>query len=255
MSFKHIHFEIKEGVAELTLERPPLNIINIAMMGEIVSVLEKLNAQKGLKLLVIRSAGKTFSAGVDVGEHKKEKVNEMMKTFHRIFLNLYRLEIPTLSVVHGAALGGGCELAGFCDIVLASEEAKFGQPEIKLGAFPPVAVAYFPGFMPSKKVMELALTGEVLTAREALAVGLASRVCPADELEGEVRKLVEKIKGLSAAVLRLTKKAGRECNRLNFPAALIKAEKIYLDELMATRDAGEGLAAFLEKRAPAWENE
>lgn len=254
MDFQSIFFEIKEGVAGLTLNRPPLNIINIAMMREINSALEKLNAQRELKILVIRAAGKSFSAGVDVGEHTKDKVDEMIKTFHRVFLNLDGLEIPTLAVVQGSALGGGCELAGFCDIVLASEEAKFGQPEIKVGAFPPVAISYFSNFMSSKKVLELALTGDAITAREALELGLATKVCPAGELEAEARKLVEKIKGLSASVLRLAKKSWKACNQPNFPETLGKVEKIYLKELMATRDAEEGLAAFLEKRKPRWEN-
>src|SRR3972149_4780134 len=185
MNFQTILFETNQGVAELTLARPPLNILNIAMMQEINSVLEKLNAQKELKLLVVRAAGKAFSAGVDVGEHTKDKVDEMIKTFHRIFLNLDRLEIPALSAVQGSALGGGCELAGFCDVVIASDEAKFGQPEIKVGAFPPVALAYFSSFMSPKKVLELAMTGDVFTAREALEMGLVSKVCPSDGLETE----------------------------------------------------------------------
>ncbi len=145
-------------------------------------------------------------------------------------------------------------MAGFCDIVLASEETKFGQPEIKVGVFPPVAIAYFPNFMPSKRVLELALTGDVLTAREALEAGLVNKVCPADGLETELNKYKEKIKGLSAVVLRLAKKSWKGCNKLSFPEALRKTEKIYLGDLMATRDANEGLAAFLEKRAPVWEN-
>ena len=254
MNFKHIHFETKEGVAELVLNHPPLNIINVAIMREINSALEGMNSQAGLKLLVLRAAGKAFSAGVDVSEHTKEKVNEMIKIFHRLFLNMDQMEIPTLSVVQGVALGGGCELAGFCDIVIASEEAKFGQPEIKVGVFPPVALAYFSGFMSPKKVLELAMTGDVFTAREALEMGLVSKVCPSDGLETEANKFVEKMKSLSAVILRLTKKAWKECNRLHFREALGKAENIYLGDLMSTRDASEGLAAFLEKRAPVWEN-
>ncbi len=254
MDFKTILFEIKEGVAELTLNRPPLNIINIAMMHEINSALKHLNAQKELKLLVVRGAGKAFSAGVDVGEHTKDKVGEMIKTFHRVFLNLDQLEIPTFSVVQGAALGGGCELAGFCDMVLASEEAKFAQPEIKVGVFPPVAIAYFCNFMSPKRVLELAITGDVLTAKEALAAGLVNKLCPRDGLENEAKNYAEKIRGQSAAVLRLTKKSWKECNRINFQEALKSTEKIYLDDLMTTRDVHEGLAAFLEKRMPVWEN-
>ncbi len=254
MNFQNIVFETREGIAELTLNRPPLNILNISMLREINSVLEKLNSQTELKLLVIKAAGKSFSAGVDVGEHTKEKVDEMIKTFHRMFLLLDDLEIPTLSVVQGAALGGGCELACFCDIVLASEEAKFGQPEIKVGVFPPVAIAHFPNFGLGKKVWELVLTGENVSAVEAEKMGLVNKVFPSDRFEAEASNFIEKIKKLSAVVLRLTKKSWKESNKINFKEALKKTEKIYLNELMSTLDANEGLAAFLEKRAPLWKN-
>ncbi len=254
MNFKNIVFETKENVAELILNRPPLNILNISMIKEINSVLEKLNSQSELKLLAVKGTGKTFSAGVDVGEHTKDKVDEMIKTFHRMFLLLDNLEIPTLAVVQGSALGGGCELACFCDLVIASEEAKFGQPEIKVGVFPPVAIASFPNFALHKKVLELILTGETITAQEALQVGLVNRVYPLDKFETEVNAFIEKIKKLSAIVLRLTKKSWKESNKINFKEALKKTEKIYLEELMSTFDANEGLAAFLEKRAPVWKN-
>ncbi|EQB63325.1 MAG: hypothetical protein RBG1_1C00001G0904 [candidate division Zixibacteria bacterium RBG-1] len=254
MNFQNILFETKGGIAELILNRPPLNILNISMMREINSVFEKLNSQTELKLLVIKAAGKAFSAGVDVEEHTKEKVAEMIKTFHRMFLLLDDLEIPTLSVVQGAALGGGCELAGFVDLVIASQEAKFGQPEIKVGVFPPVAIACFPNFGLGKKVFELILTGETITAQEALQIGLVNKVYPADKLETSANEFIEKIKNLSAVVIRLAKKSWKESNKINFKEALKKTEKIYLQELMSTFDANEGLTAFLEKRVPLWKN-
>ncbi len=254
MNFQNIVFDTKDGIAELTLNRPPLNVLNISMLQEINSVLEKLNSQIELKLLVIKATGKAFSAGVDVGEHTKEKVEEMIRTFHQTFLLLDNLEIPTLSVVQGAALGGGCELACFCNIVLASEEAKFGQPEIKVGIFPPVAIAYFPNFGLGKKVWELILTGENVSAVEAEKMGLVNKVSPPDTFEAEVNSFVEKIKKLSAVVLRLTKKSWKEVVKMNFKESLKITEKIYLKELMSTFDANEGLTAFLEKRAPLWKN-
>lgn len=241
-------------MAELTLNRPPLNILNIAMLQELNAILGGLNASTELKLLVIKATGKSFSAGVDVGEHTKDKVTEMIKTFHRMFLLLDDLEIPTLAVVQGPALGGGCELATFCDLVIASEEAKFGQPEIKVGVFPPVAIAYFPTVVPGKRGLELLLTGEPVTAPEALALGLVNRVYPQAMLEAEVKKFIEKIKSLSAVVLRLTKRNWKEARKTNFQQTLKKAEKVYLGDLMSTLDANEGLSAFLEKRAPVWKN-
>ena len=254
MNFQNILFETKEGIAELILNRPPLNVLNISMLQEINSVLEKLNSQTELKHLVIKATGKAFSAGVDVEEHTKDKVDEMIKTFHQMFLLLENLEIPTLSVVQGAALGGGCELALFCDLVMTSEEAKFGQPEIKVGVFPPVAIAYFPNFAQRRKVLELILTGETITAQEAYQMGLVNKVFPSDKFEAEVNGFIEKIKSLSAIVLRITKKSWKESNKINFKEALKITEKIYLEKLMSTFDANEGLAAFLGKRVPLWKN-
>lgn len=254
MDFQNIVFDTKDGIAELTLNRPPLNVLNISMLKEINSVLEKLNSQTDLKLLVIKATGKAFSAGVDVGEHTKDKVNEMIKTFHQTFLLLDNLEIPTLSAVQGAALGGGCELACFCDTVLAAEEAKFGQPEIKVGVFPPVAIAYFPKFGLGKKVLELILTGENVSAVEAEKMGLVNRVFPPGGFATDVNNFIEKIKKLSAVTIRLAKKSWKESVNFNFRDALKRTEKNYLQELMSTLDANEGLAAFLEKRPPLWKN-
>jgi len=177
MNFQNILFETREGIAELTLNRSPLNILNISMLQEINSVLEKLNSQTELKLLVIKATGKAFSAGVDVGEHTKDKVNEMIKTFHQTFLLLDKLEIPTLAVVQGSALGGGCELAGFCDLVIASEEAKFGQPEIKVGVFPPGRV------VSSRCRRQFHYAGLNFRARLATPSGFRCRMAPACPIE------------------------------------------------------------------------
>ena len=253
MDFKHIRLEKEEGVATITLNRPPLNISNIEMMGEINRALESLREDR-LKVVVFAAEGKAFSAGVDVAEHTAEKVEEMITVFHRMFRLLISLECPTLAVVAGAALGGGCELATFCDLVIASEEAEFGQPEIKVGVFPPIAAVIFPKLMPGKKALELLLIGETIDAREALSLGLVNRVVPAEELDREVEGFIKSLKGKSAVVMGLTKRAVHESLALEFEPALERVEEIYLRSLMGTKDAHEGLKAFLEKRPPHWED-
>lgn len=253
-NFEQILFEKKEGVATLTLNRPPLNILNIAMMREMNEALEKLEDDADTKLLVIAAQGKAFSAGVDIKDHTPDKVEEMIELFHGIFRRLLSLEIPTLAVVQGACLGGGCELASFCDFVLASEEATFGQPEIKVGVFPPIAVVLFPYLMGQRKTFELLLTGEVVDAREAERIGLVTRVLPPEELGRAMEELVAKLVGLSGVVLRLTKRAIYEAAALPFGKAVEHIERLYLERLMSTEDAKEGLQAFLEKRKPIWHN-
>jgi len=252
--FENILFEKKNGVATLTLNRPPLNILNISMMREMSQALEQLEGDASAKLLVIAGQAKAFSAGVDIKDHTPDKVEEMIEVFHGIFRRLLSLEMPTLAVVQGACLGGGCELASFCDFVLASEEATFGQPEIKVGVFPPIAAVLFPYLMGQRKTFELLLTGEVVDAREAERIGLVTRVVSPRELERASEELVAKLAGLSGIVLRLTKRAIYEAADLPFEKAMEHIEKLYLERLMSTEDAKEGLQAFLEKRKPTWRN-
>jgi len=252
--FENILFEKKNGVATLTLNRPPLNILNIAMMREMNEVLEELEWDADAKLLLIAAQGKAFSAGVDIKDHTPDKVEEMIEVFHGIFRRLLSLEMPILAVVQGACLGGGCELASFCDLIFASEEATFGQPEIKVGVFPPIAVVLFPYLMGQRRTFELLLTGEIVDAREAERIGLITRVVPPDELERAREELVAKLTGLSGVVLRLTKRAIYEAADLPFGKAMAHTERLYLERLMGTEDAKEGLQAFLEKRKPVWRN-
>jgi len=256
MNFEHIRFEVSGGVARLTLNKPPLNVLNIAMMREINAALEGLNDDLSVKVLVFEAVqgSKAFSAGVDVSEHTADKVEEMIEVFHRIFRLLDRLEIPTVAVVDGAALGGGCELVLFCDMVIASERASFGQPEIQVGVLPPIAVIALPDIIGPKKTMEMVLTGERIRAPEALQLGLVNKVVPPEELRAAADEFVGKLAKLSGAVLRLTKRAVRLGSVGSFADRLAAVEELYLGSLMATADANEGLTAFLEKRAPVWKD-
>jgi len=251
-SHKHIVFKQVDQAAFITLQHGDLNILNIEMMEEINSVLESLGNGSQLRALVIKATGKAFSAGVDVSEHTADLVEKMILTFHKMFRLLDRLECPTVSLVHGAALGGGCELACFCDMVLASDRAKFGQPEIKVGVFPPVAAAAFPNCGNLKQIYELLLLGDNVMADQAKAMGLVNQVFPRDEFDQHCQDFLKRLTSNSAAIMRLAKKSIKAGLGLPFPEALDIAEEIYLKEMMATKDAHEGLTAFLEKRAPKY---
>lgn len=255
MSYQFIKTEFQDGLGKIILNRPPLNILNIAMMEEINDVLQSLQDNKDLKLLLFAAEGKCFSAGVDVGEHMGDLAPKMIEVFHGMFRLMDTLGAPTAASVFSSCLGGGCELAIFCDVVIAAENAKFGQPEIQVGVFPPIAAQLMPRIMGRKAAMDLILTGRIVSAEEALSMGLVNKVVPTNELESATQDFVKPYLKLSAEVLRLTKKAIMKGLRDDLEPSLKVIEDIYLNELMKTADANEGLKAFLEKRKPEWKNE
>lgn len=242
------------GQAALTLNRPPLNILTIPMIEEINDVLLELRQDSTASVLLIRGEGRCFSAGMDVGDHLPENVERMFEVFHQMFDHLAALQIPTISAVHGATMGGGLELAVFTDMTLAAAGAKLGQPEIKLGVFPPLAVAYFPALIGLKAAYDLILTGRTITAQEALQLGLVNAVFLESEFLTRVNEVGGWLAGHSRPILLATKRAIRQAAGKSFPEALATAERQYLEDVMATEDAREGLVAFLEKRQPEWKN-
>lgn len=255
MSYKNIEVEIKDGLGAITLNRPPVNVLNIAMMEEIIDVLESWLGKKDLKVVHFKAKGKCFSAGVDVGEHMGGLAPKMIGTFHGIFRLMHKFEVPTAASVYGSCLGGGCELAVFCDLVIAAESTKFGQPEIQVGVFPPIAAQILPRIIGRKDAADLILSGRIISAEEALRIGLVNRVVKEEELERESEEFLKPYLKVSAEVLRLTKKAMVAGLMDDLEPSLKVIEKIYLDRLMKTHDAHEGLSAFLEKRKPVWKNE
>jgi cyclohexa-1,5-dienecarbonyl-CoA hydratase len=239
-------------VARITLARPPLNVMTIAMMAELNDALDRAAANPVLKALVIAADGRAFSAGVAVEDHLGDRVGPMLETFHGIFRRLHALECMTVAAVHGAALGGGAELAAFCDVVIASDDATIGQPEIRVGVFPPIAALHYPRRVGEARALALLASGEVLPAADAMRLGLFDRVVPRADLAAAVDAQVERYRAQSAVVLRLTKRAVRESAGVPFEHALAGLEELYRFELMQTEDAAEGLRAFAEKRAPVW---
>jgi len=254
MAYEHIEVEIKDRVGVITLNRPPVNVLNIAMMSEINDALKSFLDNNELVAVLFKAKGKCFSAGVDVGEHMGDMAPKMIEVFHGMFRLLRKFEIPTVASVFSSCLGGGCELAIFCDIVIAAENSKIGQPEIQVGVFPPIAAQIMPRIIGRKAAMDLILTGRVVSAQEALSMGLVNKVVKDDELEAETEKYVDQFRKLSPIVIRKTKKAIMMGLMENFEDSLKIIEEIYLDELMKTEDAEEGLKSFLEKRKPVWKN-
>jgi cyclohexa-1,5-dienecarbonyl-CoA hydratase len=243
---------IEGSVASITLKNPPVNVIDFAMMDELASALTGIESQSEIAILVFRSEGKSFSAGVDVAAHTPEKVSSMLEKFHAVIRRLVASSKITIAGVHGSCLGGGAELAMVCDLVFTTNSAQWGFPEIQLGCFPPVAVTALSTLVGQKRASELILTGKTISGSEAATIGLATRAVEADQLECEVKQTVGKLAALSPAALAIANKAVYAWDSMHFDKGLARAEKIYLDELMKTEDAQEGIRAFIEKRKPMW---
>ena len=248
-----IHLEKTSGVASIVIDRPPLNVLNLALLRELRQALDAVDRDDGVELVEIRGAGeRAFSAGVDVKDHTRMQVPEMLDLVHGVIRKLMSLRQPTIAVVDGVCLGGGCELASSCDLVLASEESLFATPEITVGCFPPVALARFSSQIGYHRAAEMILTGRRLSAREAESIGLVNRVVPRDKLGQALEELRSELLAKSRAVLRITLRGLREIGLKELSAALARSEEIYLKELLETEDVEEGVQAFVEKRKPEW---
>ena len=254
-NYQDILFEIKEEKALLTINRPPLNILNTATMEEMNEVLHSLKENKEVKVVIISGSGdKAFSAGVDVADHTEEKVESMLHAFHDIFRHLSKLDQVTVAALKGLTLGGGCEIALFCDLIIAADNLKIGQPEIKLSVLPPIALLIMPRLVGLKKAAELLLTGKIIDAREAEQIGLINKVTPLNSFDSELESFIQPLTELSLVGLKYSKKGITLGLETAFSEGLERIEEIYLDELMSSEDAHEGLRAFMEKRKPVWKN-
>jgi cyclohexa-1,5-dienecarbonyl-CoA hydratase len=253
--FQHITFNIDERVARINFARAPLNVFNIAMLKEISLALGDCS-RRDLVAIVFGAEKncRAFSAGVAVEEHVEEQVYQMLDSFHNVFRMLEQLAKPTVALVDGPALGGGCELVAACDIVIASDRARFGQPEIKLGVFPPVAAILLPLVIGDKAARELILTGDTIDAREAGRLGLCNHVVPVSDLEPKLLEVLARLRELSSVALEFARKSLDVGRGRTLDTALRPLEDIYLHELMKSSDALEGVKSFMEKRKPVWRN-
>jgi len=244
--------DIGSSVARIILRREPLNVIDVAMMEELAYALKQIEARSEISVIVLSGAGKAFSAGVDVAAHAPDKVEEMLLKFHAVIRMLVASKKVTIAAVHGHCLGGGAELAMVCDMVYTTASAQWGFPEIKLACYPPVACTALAALVGQKRASELILTGRTITGVVATAIGLANRSVTDEELVSVVEHTVQELLTLSSAALGVTKKAIYSWDSMHFDKGLARAEKIYLEELMKTSDAQEGIAAFMDKRRPNW---
>jgi cyclohexa-1,5-dienecarbonyl-CoA hydratase len=239
-------------VAFVTLDHPPVNVIDFDLIDDLSGFLGEVRQDPRLCAVVFEGAGRAFSAGVDVGAHLPATVERMIRSFHGVFELLDDICVPTAALVRGPCLGGACELVGYMDLVLATENARFGLPEIKLGVFPPVAAALFPRRFPYQSAMRLLLTGDTLDAESAQRTGLVSRVVPEAEAETTLAEELLLWRQKSSSSLRAIKRAARDARGWTFRELVEPSERVYLEQLMATADSVEGLNAFLEKREPVW---
>ncbi len=246
------HLGVGRRIATLTFDRPPLNVLDIKTLREMTAALKRVVEREDVGVLVLAGAGKAFSAGVDVGEHRPQTVESMIHAFHDFCRSILEFPRPTLARVHGPALGGGCEVVLCCDTAVAAASARLGQPEIALGVFPPLAAVLLPRLAGRAAAARTVLWGEVFPAETARALGLVGEVVSDESLEARIEELAARAAGLSSRALALARQALRRGAEGPLEEALRAVETIYLDDLMKTEDAAEGLNAFLEKRPPSW---
>ena len=244
--------EFSPPVARIALHHPPLNVIDIPLMEELAQTLAEIESRADISTIVFSGEGKAFSPGVDVAAHTPDKVEGMLTKFHAVIRSLIATRKVTIAAVHGHCLGGGAEIAMVCDLVYTADSAQWGFPEINLGCYPPVACTALASLVGQKRASELILTGRIITGEEASQIGLANHAVPREKLAAAVDECLDRLRKLSPAALALTKKAIYAWDSIHFDKGLARAEKIYLEELMNTADAQEGIRAFTEKRDAKW---
>jgi cyclohexa-1,5-dienecarbonyl-CoA hydratase len=249
-AFNRIVVDVQAPVVRITLSHPPVNVIDLEMMGEMVAALEQIEALPQISTIVFAGSENAFSAGVDVPAHAPEAALQMLTAFHGVIRAVVASRRVTIASVRRHCLGGGAELALVCDVIYASPDAVFGFPEIKLACFPPVACAALASVVGQKLAAEMILTGRTLSGAEALAAGLVNAL--SEDPEMLVKECVSRISQLSPAALAMAKKAFYAWDSMHFDKGLARAEQTYLEELMKTEDTREGVAAFVEKRRPRW---
>jgi cyclohexa-1,5-dienecarbonyl-CoA hydratase len=247
-----LNIEIDGPVARLTLVNHPLNVIDLQMARLLLRVLTDIEPRPDVSIIVFQGDARAFSAGVDIKAHLPEQIHEMLTSFHAVIRAIVSSRKVAIAAVRGACLGGGAELAAVCDMVYTARDASWGFPEIELACYPPVAAVVLAPLIGQKRAAELVLTGRQFSGDEAAAMGLANRAVAAEELESVVERTLAELRALSPVALAHAKKAIYAWDAIHFDKGLARAEKIYLDELISTADAREGIIAFLDKRPPKW---
>ena len=252
--FKFIKFDTSTYAARVTLNFPPYNVLTVPMMVELAEAIESLNGRSDVKCIVMDSSQKTFSAGISVEDSRPERVFQTLDAFNRVFQAICDISKPLIVVVNGPAIGAGSELVAFGDMVIATTNARFAQPEVKMGVFPPFAAVMLPAVIGPKKTYELILTGQPLTAEEALAFGFVNKVVSEADLPAAVDEILTRIGEFSGPVLEMTKRVIGTSIGKPLDEAMKASQDIYLNQLYALEDVAEGLRAVVEKRKPVWKN-
>ena len=247
-----VEVDVTVPIGRVALNNPPLNVIDLPMMLELQQALGEIESRTDISTILFQGNARVFSAGVDINAHIPEQIHEMLTSFHAVIRTIVASRKVTIAAVRGACFGGGAELAAVCDMVYSTRDASWGFPEIKLGCYPPVAAVVLATLIGQKRAAELILTGRQFTGDEAAAMGLATRSVAAEELESVVERTLTELRQLSPVALAHAKKAIYAWDAIHFDKGLARAEKIYLEELISTADAREGIIAFLDKRPPKW---
>ncbi|MFC1920947.1 enoyl-CoA hydratase/isomerase family protein [Chloroflexota bacterium] len=255
MAYKNITLEKKDGITKLIINRPPVNVMDQETIEELSNALEELAKDEETRVLLVRGAGeKAFCAGVEVGDHVGDKMPVMMKAFGKLSPLFRNLGKPSIAVVNGIALGGGCEIIACCDMAIASEKAKMGQPEIVLGGLAPIAAPLLPRIMGEKKAFEMLLTGDSMSAVDAERFGLVNKVVPYEELDSAAEEMASKFLKMSGLSVKLVRDAFYKCAETDdLDEAIDLAVELGIKS-WETEDGQEGLKSYMEKRPPAWKN-
>lgn len=249
-AFNRIVVDLQPSIVRVTLHNPPLNVIDLEMMGELLATLEQAETIPEVSTVVFAGSERAFSSGVDIAAHTPDNVRNMLTAFHGVIKAVAATKKLTIASVCRHCLGGGAELALLCDVVYATPDSVWGFPEIKLACFPPVASVALASIVGQKLAAEMVLTGRTITGEEALAAGLVNGV--AEDPESLVAECIARVTQLSPAALAMAKKSFYAWDSIHFDKGLARAEQVYLDELMQTADAHEGIKAYTERRRPQW---
>lgn len=242
----------ENALARITLSHPPLNVIDFQMMDELRQALTQAEQQPQISTILLDGNAKAFSAGVDVAVHTPELIKTMFEKFHGLIMQIVKLSKITIAEVQGACLGGGAELAMVCDMCFTTPDAKWAFPEIALGCYPPVACTALAALVGEKRAADLIFTGRMFSGKEAADWGLATEAHDGDDLPNAIQSRLDHLYKLSPAALAHAKKAFYAWDSIHLDKGLARAEKIYVEELMKTEDAKEGVQAWMEKRKPVW---
>lgn len=255
-AFENIEVRVSGRVARIVLNKPPYNALTVRMMQEMVQAIESLHDEREVRVVVMEGApGSTFfSAGVASQDATPQRAFQMMEAFQAIFKSIFEISKPLITVINGPAVGAGCELALFGDLVIATEKARFAQPEVRAGVFPPIAAVMLPHLIGPKRAMEMILMAEPIGHEKALQLGLVNRVVMEANLQKELEAILLKITEQSSAVLEMAKRVMFDAIGHPLHEAVRRSASLYLNQLMDLEDAQEGLLAVAERRKPVWKN-